>query len=789
MKKLNRSIIALNMVVLVIGGLFNLGISGEFKKCELEMGSNMDKISCLTEKINTNIYTRRIGNDYENFQLKEEKEESQNKVTESTELIRVNISQDIIQVLRVNWELGNESLKINIHWVLLLLILKVEKYKERPKEMRQLNDYNDCLIFIKNHHKLLLKSNLLREEKIQSTQRACVALFDNLFKIKSKWNNISSEEYLNLSKKITSSQLYVKWMELFKVDPPRSQWLILRKLAINQFDEILRLLKILTKNIKEYKSIENILIEFMTQFNSYYEDYELNEKIKKKEMNKYLKDSNSKSFQDTINMIEIGLKKRNKKKNKRNFLIYLPDEMPDLYVYHHQVNTCVLNLSIMSLFPELRVFFYDIFKRNPTYYLFHRKSITISRKTLLRSNQLCNIMLELTKRLERSYYLLNIKQKKFLHSQDIEEKSNSTFPFIENFNLNNYVLKKGLLKPLPFHSYYYSSPLDTEIQTLFTNWFFNSKFDKQSLIKSLKDYTKQVKKKHKDLFLNAKLDLIKKLISEDEETLKADISKEEKKIKDGLFLLYFHKRANKLKNNTHKMIEHLNLLESISGDGKLIQFIDQEDPSPSVFSLIPLLYLNSKIWSVQKFLYKYPVSVKVSLEKLVDLSETIKIGEKRLGDIKVGDISTCIKVTTIFWKNQAIKLNNRNFRIIDSDNLSELYEKSDNLTEIYMDYATLYLICVKSVSQSLIYYRRILKYYFEDNFDNYWKLNMLLDMNNEDSSNSFQYINKKNINLHSLPNDYIMPILTKGVYISILSAYLLLTVGAICIQSLITIIF
>ncbi|XP_665986.1 hypothetical protein [Cryptosporidium hominis TU502] len=298
-----------------------------------------------------------------------------------------------------------------------------------------------------------------------------------------------------------------------------------------------------------------------------------------------------------------------------------------------------------------------------------------------------------------------------------------------------------------------------------------------------------MEKKHKDLFLNAKLDLLKKLISEDEQMLKNDVSKEEKQSKDGLFLLYFQKRANKLKNNVEKVIDHLNSMENnIFNNTKLYEFIDQENPSPNVFSLIPIIYLNSKLWNVQKLLYKYPVSVKVNLKMLVNLSETLKIGEKRLGDIKVGDISTCIKVTTIFWKNQGIKINNRNFRIINPDDISELYEKSNELSEIYMDYATLYLLCVKSVSQSLIYYRRILKYYFGDNFDNYWKFNMLLDMNNEESSNSFQYINKKNIHLHSLPNDFIMPNLTKGIYISILSAYLLLTVGAVCIQSLITII-
>lgn len=789
MKKLYQSITTLIITVIVISKFFSLGISQGLTKCKLEVGSNINEIDYLTEKINTDIYTRRITDTGDCYELREEKQEVQDKMTKSDELIKVNISQDIIQVLRVNWELGNENLRIHIHWVLLLLILNVDTYNERPKGMRQLDNYNDCLNFIKNHHHLLLRRNLSREEKIQSTQRACIALFDNLFKIKSKWNNTNSDEYLNLSKKITSSELYIRWMELFIVDPPRSQWFILRKLAINQFDEIFRLLKILTRNVDEYKSIENILIEFMTQFNGHYNDYELNENFEKEEMKKYLKDNTSRSFKDTINIIKMRFKNQSKKKNAKNFRIYLSDEMPDLYVYHHQVNTCVLNLGIMSLFPELKIFFYDIFKRGPKYYLFHRKSITISRKTLLRSNQLCNIMLELTKRLERSYYLLNIKQNKFVNFQDLEGKSNSTLPFIENFNLNEYIIKKGPVKPLPFHSYYYSSPLNTEIQIIFMNWLFNSNFDKKNLIKSLKNYAEKIEKKHKNLFLDARLDLIKEFISEDDEISKADVLKKEKKMNDGLFLLYFRERANILKRNTNKMVKYLKLMKSLLGDQTINQLINQEDPFPSVFSLIPMLYLNSKLWSAQKLLYKYPVSVKVNLKDIVDLSETIKIGEKRLGDIKIIDISTCIKVTTIFWKNQAIKLNNRGFRIIDSDNLSELYEKSDNLSEIYMDYATLYLICVKSVSQILIYYRRVLKYYFGDTFDNYWKLNMSLDMNNEDSSNSFQYINKKNINLHSLPNDYVMPKLTKGVYISILSAYLLLTVGAVCIQSLITIIF
>ncbi|KAH8582002.1 membrane associated plus transmembrane domain or GPI anchor at C-terminus [Cryptosporidium sp. chipmunk genotype I] len=793
MKRFNQSISVFITMALVMSRLFNLGVCKEVKVRDLKTGREKNEIICLTEKIDTNIY-KRIAYNSEDFELEQEekKKEIESKILEGDNLIKINISQEIIHVLRVNWELGNENLKTHIHWVLLLLILKVDKYKERPKGMRQLDDYNDCLYFIKNNHKSLLKSNLVREEKIQSTQRACIAFFDNLFKIKSKWSSISSEDYLQLSKRITSSQLYVRWMELFKVDPPRSQWLILRKLAINQFDEILRLLKILTKNTNEYKSLENILIEFMTQFNSYCKDFELNDKLCKEEMRKYLKDDYSIGFKDKAKMIELVFKDKTKRKNRRNFRIYLPEEMPDLYVYHHQVNTCVLNLSIMSLYPELKIFFYDVFKRKPTYYLFHRKPITISRKTLLRSNQLCNLMLELTNRLERSYYLLYVKQNKFVHYQDTDvvEKTNPNKLFIDHFGLSEYILRKGLIKPLPFHPYYYSNPSDVEIQTIFIDWFFNSHFEMQSLIDSLKSYTKDMEKKHKDLFLNARLDLLKKLISEDEQMLRADISKEEKKLKDGLFLLYFQKRANKLKSNTENVIKHLNSVKnSMFIDGKLSEFIELENSSPNVFSLIPMIYLNSKLWNVQKFLYKYPVSVKVSLKKLVKLSETLKIGEKRLGDIKVGDISTCIKVTTIFWKNYGIKLNNRSFRIINPDNLSEFYEKNNELSEVYMDYATIYLLCVKSVSQSLIYYKRMIKYYLGDEFDNYWKLNMLLDMNNEDSSNSFQYINKKNINLHSLPNDFIMPNLTRGAYISILSAYLLLTVGAICIQSLITIIF
>nr|XP_627111.1 membrane associated protein, signal peptide plus transmembrane domain or GPI anchor at C-terminus [Cryptosporidium parvum Iowa II]EAK89405.1 predicted membrane associated protein, signal peptide plus transmembrane domain or GPI anchor at C-terminus [Cryptosporidium parvum Iowa II]QOY39963.1 Signal peptide Uncharacterized transmembrane Protein [Cryptosporidium parvum]WKS79458.1 putative signal peptide and a transmembrane domain-containing protein [Cryptosporidium sp. 43IA8]WRK33960.1 Signal p len=793
MKLLKQPLTALIVLTLVFSWLFNLRECKEVNTSNLNLKSETNKISYLTEKIDTNIYNRRITHNSEDSEIKQEKkEEIEIKTLESDDLIKINISQNIIHVLRVNFELGNDNLKTQIHWVLLLLILKADKYKERPKGMKQLDDYNDCLYFIKKHHKLLLKSNLSREEKIKSTQRACIAFFDNLFKIKSKWSDISSKEYLQLSRRITSSQLYIRWMELYKVDPPRSQWFILRKLAINQFDEILRLFKILTKNTNEYKSFENILIEFMTQFTSYCKDYELNDKLYKRELGKYLKDDYSYSFKDKANMIKIGFKSKTKKKNKRNFRIYLPEEMPDLYVYHHQVNTCVLNLGIMSLYPELKVFFYDVFKRKPTYYLFHRKPITISRKTLLRSNQLCNLMLELTNKLERSYYLLNIEQYKFTYLQDTNTvgKTNSTKKFINNFSLSEYIQKKGLVKPLPFHPYYYSNPLDIEIQNIFTNWLFISHFEKQSLINSLKHYTKDMEKKHKDLFLNAKLDLLKKLISEDEQMLKNYVSKEEKQSKDGLFLLYFQKRANKLKNNVEKVIDHLNSVENnIFNNTKLYELIDQENPSPNVFSLIPIIYLNSKLWNVQKLLYKYPVSLKVNLKMLVNLSETLKIGEKSLGDIKVGDISTCIKVTTIFWKNQGIKINNRNFRIINPDDISELYEKSNELSEIYMDYATLYLLCVKSVSQSLIYYRRILKYYFGDNFDNYWKFNMLLDMNNEESSNSFQYINKKNIHLHSLPNDFIMPNLTKGIYISILSAYLLLTVGAVCIQSLITIIF
>lgn len=712
--------------------------------------------------------------------------EQEDTIENPNELVRVSISQDIIHVLRVNWELGNKQLREHIQWVLLLLILKVDTYKEQPKGMGLLYEYSNCLSFIKTHYKLLLRSELTREEKIQSTQRACIAFYDNLFKIKSRWSSIGLEEYHSLSRRITSSQLYINWMELYRVDPPRSQWLILRKLAINQLDEILRLFKILTKE-DEYKQIENIFVEFMTQFNYYCKDYELNKKTYKREMGKYLKKSNLGGFRgEWTSLFRPGTKGRHKRVNWRNFRIYLPEEMPDLYVYHHQVNTCVLNLSIMSLYPELRVFMYDIFKRKPTYYIFHRKSISISRKALLRSNQLCNLMLELTRRLERSYYLSFVKQKKYTPLQDLGGKSNSTTPLIEDFSLGEYIRRRGAIKPLPFHSYYYSLPLDVDIQELFTDWLFSRDVERQALIKSLESFTRKVRKKHNDFFLDAKLDILKKFVSDDEQDLRDLAQQTKERSKDGLFSLYFRRKASILESNRERITSKV---ESMDGREVLNQLVDQDTPYPNVFSMIPILYMNSNLWSVHKFLYRYPVSVQVSLKRMLGLSETIRVGGKMLGDILVGDISTCIKVTAIFWRNWGIKVNSRPFRIINSDDLSEFYDQSKGLSKVYMDYATLYLLCVKSVSQALIYHRRVLRYHFGDKFDNNWKLNKLLDMNNEESSNSFQYINKKNINLHSLPNDFTVPTLTKGVYFSILSAYLLLTIGAVCIQTLITIIF
>ncbi|KAJ1613400.1 putative signal peptide and a transmembrane domain-containing protein [Cryptosporidium canis] len=783
MKKLER-IIAFCALVF-ISGLFGVEVSKETGACAMDR-PDKDDLGFLTEKINTDIYTRRIR-DAEYIELKQEsKEEGQDKTDERIELIKDSISQDIIQVLRVNWELGNKQLRIQIHWVLLQLILKTEVSRERPKGMGLLCEYSDCLNFIKTHQKLLLRSGLTREEKILSAQRACVSFFDNLFKIRSKWSRIGLEEYYSLSRRVQSSELYMSWMELYKVDPPRSQWLILRRLAINQSDEILRLFKLLTRD-DEYRSIENIFIEFMTQFN-YYDDCKLNEKVVGREMSKYFKARHSGGWRNSMYLLKCGSKGRDKGSSK-NFRIYLPEEMPDLYLYHHQVNTCVLNLGIMSLYPELRVFFYDVLKRRPTYYIFHRKSISVSRKTLLRSNQLCNLMLELTRRLERSYYLMHVRQKRYLPLRDLEGASNFTSPLVEELGLSGSTRKGGLVKPLPFHSYYYSSPLDTEIQLIFTSWRLYPCSDRDALITWTSDYAKSARRKHADSFLDPKIDMLKKFVSDDEHDLRASVMREERSASDGLFLLYFRKKADVLRSNRERMVKYLGEVAGGNGSEADSHVLDQSDLYPSVFSMVPILFINSNLWGVHKFLYRYPVSVQANLKKLLSLSETVKIGEKALGDIRVRDISTCIKVATIFWKNKGIKVNNRTFRIIDSDNLSELYEKSEELSKVYMDYATLYLLCVKSVSQGLVYHRRVLMYQFGQKFDDYWRLSMQLDMNDEESSNSFQYINKRNINLHSLPNDFIVPKLTKGVYISILSAYLLLTIGAVCIQSLITIIF
>ncbi|KAF7456362.1 membrane associated protein [Cryptosporidium felis] len=732
---------------------------------------NIINIDLLTQKIDTNLYTNKI-NVNEMPETREVVEEEPEEKDE--EQLESKISQEIINTLRVNWELGLREQRIQVQWELLILIFKADIGIKRPKGMKLIESYKECLFFVKDHSELLLSKGLPREEKVLATQRACVIFFDNYWKIRREWSNIGAEDYLGLFGNITSSQLFLRWREFYKIDPPRSQWFILRKLAINKWEEIFRILRILTKDEKEYMEIENILTEFMTQFSYFYSERQVDERSSREQE----KCTNK-------NKILRLFKRGGPQRKKRIFKIYLPEEMPDIYLYHHGVTTCVLNLSIMSLYPELKVFFYNVFKRNQSYYIFHRKSISVSRKTLLRSNQLCNIMLELTKRLERLHYLLGIRDRRLGITRIGSESQNSTE--LSHLEFAGSSAEEGLLKPLPSSPYYYSLPSNLELEVHFTNWLFDS--DKEGLIKALNNFSKKETKKYRDMFLEVKLDLLKKWISEDKQKIVTYTLKEEKMTKDGLYLGNIHVRINRLLNISEKYSRHLQGKNLTIEYESMLGLEFRESLMPSFYSLIPLIYLNSKLWRTQKFFYSYPVSVQVNLRKMTELSETIKVRKKRLKDIGVREISTCIKIIAVIWKHGGLKVNNRGFRIIDPDEISESYEKSEDLSKVYQDYATLYLLCVKTVSQGVLYYRRILKFCIGPKLEKLRKLNEEFDMNNGKSSNNFQYISEKNLNLHSLPNDFIMPKITKGTYISILAAYVLLSIGALCIQTLITIIF
>ncbi|KAH7649984.1 membrane associated plus transmembrane domain or GPI anchor at C-terminus [Cryptosporidium bovis] len=767
-------------------------------KGEKKNSLSLSEINSLTSKLETDLYTKKGCNVEElvqreyaevNVTMREENNgtkevflrlnDYKNESDENIPILNNDMSNSAINTLKFNWELNNYEIKKEVQWIIFLFIFNSNNYVSVPKKMKLVSTYRDCLLFLKNNIKLLVKKELKGDEYIFIMQRGCTIYMDKYWKLISnlKNNKWFNDEYLVLLRKVASSNLYLTWREIYKVDPARSQWYILRELSQNKFDEILRLLRILIKG-KEFDFVKNIVTDYMVQFERYYQQKELERQKSKKEYEK-MKNKNGLDTEDGY--CTKKYKNRKDGKCKRiDLKIYLPKEMPEMYVYHSHIKTCVLNLTIMSLFQETKVYFYDIFQRTGIYYIFHKKSISVNRRALLRSNQICSLMFELTTRLEKLYHLSFLDEKYKINTSELLDSNYSSGLDLRNITYNgdnDSISGTVLAKKLSFDPYYYSVSSNIDIEKYYTHCLVG--FSEEKCITEFEGFVSGYVKENKNLFDNARIDSLGKLETEEDiqmrKAMKADVD-------HGLFIKNSQMEKEFILKKYKLYDEHIqNIISNSNNVESYKKLSDSSNKIPNYVSFIQILYLNSKLWSMEKLWYKFPVSYSLDLNKSIKEGGNINIRDNKLSKMTIDSVSVCIKVVTILWKNEFLEVNSRKFRVLDSRNNIEFYKESKGISKIYQDYSTIYLICIKTMSQNLIYYRRFLKHIYPSEYENNWKLCKYYDISDDfgNPSISFQYINDNNVYLQSLPNELILPLLNKVVFFSITLSYIFLCISGI----------
>ncbi|KAH8740795.1 membrane associated proteinplus transmembrane domain or GPI anchor [Cryptosporidium ryanae] len=798
---MNIKLLSLILLFCRIGTGFSTEIvyDGEKKKDSLSL---LD-ISSLTERLETDLYTKKNyeaerlvykkSTDIDGYPGEDENGDEKNKeevyvklkdsvyeTDAETAMLSNDISNSAINTLRFNWELDNYEIKKEVQWIIFLFIFNSNKYVSIPKKMNLVNSYKGCLLFLKNNIKSLVNRELKGEEYIVLIQRGCAIYMDKYWKLISSWKNNkkSNSEYLGLLRKVSNSSLYLVWREIYKVDPARSQWYILRELSQNKFDEILRLLEILIKDEKELESVKNIVTEYMVQFKRYYKQSELGRKKQKKEYEK-MKYKNRSDTEDGYCIKDC--KDRIKGKCKRiDLKIYLPKEMPEMYVYHTHIKTCVLNLTIMSLFQETKVYFYDIFKRTGMYYIFHKKSISVNRRALLRSNQICSLMFHLTTRLERLYHLFLLNSKYTIERSELLNNNRTLGLDLRNETCTGDCSSNNgtkLEKKLSFDPHYYSVSSNIGVEKYYTQCLLD--FNESKCITEFESYVSSYVKENKDLFNTARIDSLGKLETEEDIETKKAVRAD---VDHGLFIKNAYMEKEFILKKYKLYDEHVKSIISKSDNiEKYKRSGITSNKIPNYVPFVQILYLNSKLWSMEKLWYKFPVSYSIDLGKSINIGRDISVKDKSLGELVVDSVSVCIKVVTILWKNEYLEINGRKFRILDSRNNIELYKKSKGTSRVYEDYSTIYLICIKTMSQNLIYYRRFLKHLYLDEYKNNWKMCRYYDISDDfgNPSISFQYIDDNNVYLQSLPNKLILPLINKAVFFSLILSYILLCISGV----------
>ncbi|OII76939.1 hypothetical protein cand_022820 [Cryptosporidium andersoni] len=638
---------------------------------------------------------------------------------------RIGTRLDVLNILKFNWCLGDINIKFKSSWIALQLAMNAETYKEMPSDFQIITTYNQCLDYI-SRNETINNISLKENDNIGDFARYVCGIYgEYMWSISSKdptsspLGKVPDFQYLeDIESEIPNTGLYDIWLAIYKIDPSYSQWFLLYKIASNEIDEFITIFKYSSN----YNDLLNVIVEFM-EHTDYYE-----------------KSTEIFGRQYTSN--------KHKKhgitgKSSKRFKIHLPKDMPNMYIYHHRQDSCVLNLAAMTLFPDTRVNL-DIEKPNRSsfYYVFHRKNVAVSRKSFLRSNQICFIMLATMEIFEKRYYITENRKQK----------------------------AKYLTKPLPFDPFYYSIPSNIDDFKMYVYWLL---YPKSQSINKLVNHT------------NNMLVYLEYLA----------MKYQDSKLLKWEYKSFSNRDLTKLRDRNFKMLEFKRELDHKLQEIKLMTRIsnsisslnDNRNYYPTMYSIIPLITISTKYWKLRKNLNKYPVRIDINLPKTINILNDIKFDTyTELGYMPIYTSFECIKGVILLWKYDGLLINRRPFRLLDP-RLVHVNNNRKQISKIYADYATIYLLCSEIIIKAINYQRTYIKIFNYDTLKNSWKIQRILDLSDPNNQNSFEYNTKHNLILHSLPDRFPVHNLTKSIHGFFIAGSIFLLIGSIVLDSLLSI--
>ncbi|KAL7066394.1 hypothetical protein ACR3K2_31630 [Cryptosporidium serpentis] len=639
---------------------------------------------------------------------------------------KIGTRLDILNTLKFNWRLGDINIKFKSSWIALQLAMNAETYKEMPNNFQIITTYNQCLDYI-SRNETINNTFLKKNDNIGNFARYVCGIYgEYMWSISSRDPTSSPlgkvldfQDLEDIELEAPGTDLYDIWLAIYKIDPSYSQWFLLHKIASNKIDEFITIFKYSSN----YNDLLNVIVEFM-EHTDYYE-----------------KSTEIFGRQYTSN--------KHKKhgitgKSSKRFKIHLPKEMPSMYIYHHRQDSCVLNLAAMSLFPDTRVNL-DIEKPNRSsfYYVFHRKNVAVSRRSFLRSNQICFIMLATMEIFEKRYYITENRNQKTKH----------------------------LTKPLPFDPFYYSIPSNIDDFKMYVYWLL---YPKSQSINKLVDHTNNMLVYLEHLAMKNQDSKLPKW--EYESFSNRDLTKLRER---NLKMFDFKKELD------HKLQEIKFITKTLNSTNSLN---DNRNYYPTMYSIIPLITISIRYWKLRKNLNKYPVRIDINLLKTINILNNIKFNTyTELGYMPIYTALECIKGVVLLWKYDGLLINKRPFRLLDPRLVHFNQNHRKQISKLYADYATIYLLCSETIFKAINYQRTYIKIFNHNTLKDSWRIQRILDLSDPNNQNSFEYNTKHNLILHSLPDRFAVHNFTKSIHGLFIAGSIFLLIGGIVLDVLLSI--